>query len=240
MKLPKNMRAIVSIPTYNEKENIQDLINAILEAERDIHVVVVDDDSPDGTAQEVEALSRESARVHLIRKAAPRGRGLADIVGMQYAIKEGFDYILQMDADFSHLPKYIPQFLDEIRRHDVVIGSRLIPGGAIEGRNAYRNIVTQLANGYVRLILGLKPKDCTSGYRCYRKEVLASIDLHKMISSSPSLLEEILYACKKHRFDIYEIPITFIDRKKGKSKLRLTDLIGILLIILKIRFRLAR
>ena len=231
------MKAIVVTPTYNEQENVRELIESILRAHPALDAVIVDDDSPDGTARIVEELSRQSNRVHLIKRKGPHGRGYADILGMQFALKEGYDYIIQMDADFSHDPKHLPELLKAVESHDVVIGSRLISGGKILGRNPYRNFVTKLANAYIRAVLGLHVQDCTSGYRCYRRSVLASLGLDKMFSPGPSLLEETLYACHKKGYDIHEIPITFFERRKGKSKLTLKELAYIFWLVLKIRLK---
>jgi len=231
------MKTVVVIPTYNEKDNVENLISKIMAADSNIHVLIVDDRSPDGTGQIVERHPLYERRVFLIKKTGPRGRGLADFVGLQHALAKGYDYILQMDADFSHQPKYIPQFLEAIKRHDVVIGSRQIAGGAIIGRPWWRNALTKLANVYIRCLMGFQVKDWTSGYRCYRRDVLAAIDLDRMISVNPSSLEEILYACVKRRYDIHEIPITFIDRRGGRSKVNLGLFLKVFLTILKIRFR---
>lgn len=227
------MSAIVIIPTYNERENIENLIHRILTSDPHIHILIVDDNSPDGTASLVRALSLQCERIHLLllTRKPPLGRGHADRLGMTFAIEQGFDYILQMDADLSHQPEDIPRFLEAIRRADVVIGSRLIKGGRIRDRGILRNIVTRLANTYVRKMLGLRIHDCTSGFRCYRREVLASLELQKMVSPGPSLLEEILYACQQRQHTIREIPIQFIDRQKGRSKLGIGELIRILFLV---------
>ena len=231
------MSAIVVIPTYNEKDNIKILIAEILQTNPDIHVLVVDDQSPDGTAQIVQELCRGSSRVHLIVRTGNRGIGLADLDGFRYAIKNGFDVVFTMDADFSHDPKYIPQFLIAIKNHDVVIGSRLIKGGKCIRKNRLKNMASSMANLYIRCLLGMAIKDWTSGFRCYRKDVLASLPLEKMVSRGPSLFEEILFACLKRRYDILELPIIFIDRTKGQSKIDLRELIDTLITVLKIRFR---
>ncbi len=232
------MKAIAVIPTYNEGGNIEALIRAILKADSGIHVVVVDDQSTDGTADVVKGLLPNEKRAHLIEKTTLRnGRAAADIMGMQYALKEGFDYIFQMDADFSHSPEYIPDFLQATAKNDVVIGSRLINGGGIVGRGAGRNIITAIANVYIRFVLGLKVRDCTSGYRCYKRNVLESIGLGGMMSTGPSLLEEILFACRKRGYRIHEIPIIFKDRVAGKSKLGAKELLNVFLTVLKIRLR---
>ena len=232
------MKTIAVIPTYNEGDNIGALLRAILKADSDIHIVVVDDQSSDNTAQIIKNLSLSEPRVHFIEKITPRtGRAAADIMGMQFALMNGFDCILQMDADFSHQPEHIPQFLQAIRNHDVVIGSRLIQGGRIEGRGLGRNIMTLAANRYIRFILGLKTHDCTSGFRCYKSDVLQAVGLGGMISTGPSLLEEILFACQKKHFDVHEIPITFKDRAAGQSKLDIEELTKVFLTILKIRWK---
>lgn len=229
------MKIIVVTPTYNEKVNIKTFLEEVLAQHPDIHVVIVDDHSPDGTAQLVTQMSQKNARIHLIERAGPRGRGYADRLGMKYAIDQGFDYILQMDADCSHAPVYIPDFLKAIPTCDVVLGSRLIAGGGIKDRSWLRNVITHLANTYIRLVLRLPVKDCTSGYRCYRREVLSSLHLDKFISPGPSLLEEILYACHRKGYVIREIPIIFYDRKKGGSKLNTKELLRIFIYILQFR-----
>jgi dolichol-phosphate mannosyltransferase len=227
------MSAIVVIPTYNEKDNIENLIQRVLSADPHVHVLIVDDNSPDGTAGIVKTLSLQCDRIHLLllTRRAPLGRGYADRLGLKFAIEQGFDYILQMDADLSHQPEDIPRFLKAIRRADVVIGSRLIQGGCIVNRGPLRNIVTRLANAYIRWMLGLKTHDCTSGFRCYRREVLSSLELQTMVSPGPSLLEEILYACQQRQYVIHEIPIQFMGRQKGRSKLGIFELIQILFLI---------
>jgi len=232
------MKSIVVTPTYNEAENIHSFIENILKINPVTHVLIVDDDSPDGTAYIVRELVEQENRVHLlVRSEGSKGRGYADRLGMQYALEQGFDCILQMDADFSHNPEAIPDFLEEIKEYDVVIGSRLIDGGSIVDRGLIRNIITHLANAYIRFILGVAQRDCTSGFRCYRKEVIASLDLEQMISPGPALLEEILYACHKKGYQIKEIPIQFMDRKKGCSKLGMLELIRMLGFIAQFRFR---
>lgn len=229
---------IVVTPTYNEKDNIKHFIRRILSADNHIHIVIVDDSSPDGTAPIVETLSREDPRVHLIvLTREKRGRADADRAGIMFALEHGFNIVFQMDADLSHSPEDIPCFLEAIQNADIVIGSRLIQGGRILDRGMLRNAVTHLANAYIRWVLELKPKDCTSGFRCYRREVLASLDLEHMLSSGPSILEEILYVCQQKNYTIREIPITFIDRKKGRSKLGILELIRILFLIVRFKYR---
>ena len=224
------------IPTYNERSNIKSLIEEILRLNSDIHIVVVDDQSPDRTARLVEEFCQQSPRVHLIERTGCRGRGLADLEGLQYAVSQGFDYIISMDADFSHHPKFIPDFLNAIQHHDVVLGSRYAKGGKIIGRHWLKNLASSLANCYVRCLMGTGIRDWTTGFRCYRREILESLRLDRMISVGPSILEEVLYACYRRRCDIFEIPITFVDRTKDNSKIGFAELIDTLIVIFKIRF----
>ena len=231
------MKSIVVLPTFNESGNIRELITAILDTVKDADVLVVDDDSPDGTSDIVAEMSLSSDNVHLLRRCGCRGRGLAGIAGFQYAVEKDYDYIIEMDADFSHPPEYIPSLLKEIKEHDVVIGSRFVTGAATSRVSRLRNIISVLANHYIRLVLGLRVGDCTSGFRCFRRDILASIRLNDMISTGPSIVEEVLYACHKMGYDIKEIPIEFADRRGGRTKLTLHKLLQTLFFVLKIRLR---
>jgi dolichol-phosphate mannosyltransferase len=231
------MKTTVMIPTYNERENIKSLINDILSLDNDISVVVVDDNSPDGTSQLVESSFSNNSRVDLICRKDDKGRGTAGIVGFQHALKKGADYIVEMDRDYSHNPKYIPTFLKEIQNFDVVIGSRNIEGGKEAGRSVFREFITWFANVYIRIIMGINIKDCTSGYRCFRRQVLESIGLEKMVSKGPSIVEEILYACHLKKFRIKEIPILFEDRTRGDSTKNLCQYIDTAWKTLQFRFK---
>ena len=231
------MNTIVVIPTYNERENIAELVRQILEADAAIHVLIVDDRSPDGTADVVAEICQRSSRVHLLVRRGRRGRGLADLDGFDYAFDTNFDYIISMDADFSHQPQDIPRFLETVKTCDVVVGSRLIKGGAIVNRGFLRNAISRVANVYIRSLLGWGVHDWSSGFRCYRASVLASLPLEKMTSSGPSLLEEILFSFIKRGGRIREIPVTFYDRKGGKSKLGFRELWDTLSTVLKLRFK---
>ena len=231
------MKTTVMIPTYNERENIKSLINDILSLDNDISVVVVDDNSPDGTSQLVESSFSNNSRVDLICRKDDKGRGTAGIVGFQHALKKGADYIVEMDSDYSHHPKYIPIFLKEIQNFDVVIGSRNIEGGKEAGRSVFREFITWFANVYIRIIMGINIKDCTSGYRCFRRQVLESIGLEKMVSKGPSIVEEILYACHLKKFRIKEIPILFEDRTRGDSTKNLCQYIDTAWKTLQFRFK---
>jgi dolichol-phosphate mannosyltransferase len=231
------MKTMVIIPTYNERENIGPLLGEIMNLEEDIEVLVVDDDSPDGTWRIVEDYSKKNLRVHLLRRTSERGRGLAGIAGFKYALENKADYVIEMDGDLSHNPKYIPEFLEKIEDCDVVIGSRLVPGGGEVGRGFLRNLITRLAAIYIRILLGFKVTDPTSGYRCYRGEALEKIDMGSLKARDPFLLTEMLFRCYKKNFKIREIPIIFQDRKSGASKIGWKILVTYLFKVLKLRVR---
>lgn len=224
------MKTFVIIPTYNEAENIKDLVDEIFKQEiPDVSVVIVDDNSPDGTGKIADELAKREDRVKVLHRVENRGRGSAGIEGFKFALQEGADYIVEMDADLSHDPRYIIDMLLAIEDFDVVIGSRFVKGGKDADRNITRRAVTAFARKYIQTMLRLKVKDVTSGFRCFRKKVLEEINLDSLVSSGPSIVEEILHRAAQKGFKIKEIPIVFHDRKKGKTKLNF----GILLKTLK-------
>lgn len=231
------MKTMVVIPTYNERENIGPLLDEIVNLQKNIEVLVVDDNSPDGTWKIVEDYAKNNSRVHLLRRTSERGRGLAGIAGFKYALKNKANYVVEMDGDLSHDPKYIPEFLKEIEDCDVVIGSRLVPGGGEVGRGLLRRLISRLAAIYVRTLLGFKVTDPTSGYRCYREAVLRAIDIGSLKTKDPFLLSEMLFRCYKKNFKIREVPIIFRDRKSGASKIGWKILITYLFKVLKLRVR---
>ncbi|MBU1628132.1 polyprenol monophosphomannose synthase [bacterium] len=211
------MKSIVVLPTYNEAKNIGELITKILEIHESLNVLVVDDNSPDGTWKIVEEMEKSNPRVKLFLRTAERGRGTAGIAGFIKALEDGGDNIIEMDADFSHNPAYLEEMLSLINEYDVVIGSRFEPGGGERGRHPARKYITQLANLYIRIILGIKVKDATSGYRCFKRHVMQSINLEKMNAKGPEVVQEVLYAVTKKGYKIKEIPIIFEERKAGES-----------------------
>lgn len=225
------------VPTYNESGNIEKLITEILAQGKDIGVVVVDDDSPDGTWKIVEDYSKRDKRVHLLRRIGRRGRGTAGIEGFQYAVKQGVEFIIEMDADFSHKPSYISEFLKQMGNCDLLIGSRMVKGGGETGRSPVRQLITKFANMYIRLVLGIPYKDATSGFRVFRREVLESIDLNNLMSTGPSILQEILIQAHLKGFRIKEFPIIFEDRTVGQSTFNSKIMRQSLMMIPKIRRR---
>jgi dolichol-phosphate mannosyltransferase len=230
------LKTIVLIPTYNEKDNLRPLVEQILQLKLELQVLVVDDNSPDGTGQIADELVAEYPdRIIVLHREEPRGRGYAGIAGFQYAFNLDAEVILEMDGDLSHQPIFIPDFLDAIKEADVVIGSRYIQGGDVVGWGWYRKLNSWAANRVARLILGLKFSDCTSGFRAFRKEILRSLPWERMISPGPSIVEEILYYCYKKNFRITEIPITFINREQGKSKISPTLILRWIYSLWKVR-----
>ncbi len=219
------MKTFVMIPTYNEKENIANLINGILNLKiKNLHIVVADDNSPDGTWKIVQEISKKKKNVHLLLRKTNRGRGSGGKDGFIYCLKHGADIIIEMDADFSHDPKYIPLMLKELKNADLILGSRQLKASKEIGRGLIRKLVTYFANLYIRLLLGLKVKDCNSGFRCFKRKVLEGIKTEKLQSKGPSIVQEVLFKAHLKGFKIKEIPITFINRTKGHSKLGIKQL----------------
>ncbi len=227
MSIEKRKKAVVVIPTYNERENILPLLSKILNLtiEEEISILVVDDDSPDGTGAAVSALAQKEKNIHLLTRKGKRGRGTAGIDGFIEALKFKPDYIIEMDADFSHQPEQIPYLLNEADECDVVIGSRFVKGGRDINRNIGRKLITFLVRNFIRFYLKIPVKDVSSGFRCFRGDVLEKIDLKSLKSVGPSIVQEILYKTYLSGFRIKEIPITFKKRKAGKTKLTLAVLL---------------
>jgi dolichol-phosphate mannosyltransferase len=229
-------KVYIIIPTYNEAENIEGLAKEILA--QNIYgstILIVDDNSPDNTGIIADRLASEDPRIKVLHRYQNRGRGSAGIEGFKFALKDEADYVVEMDADFSHHPRYIPDLLRFIKEYDIVLGSRFVKGGKDIERSPFRKMITVFARAYIRRILGIKVKDITSGFRCFRKKVLEEIDLDHMLSTGPSIVTEILYKSVLKGFKIYESPIVFEDRKKGKTKLNLAVLLKTLYMVYKFK-----
>jgi dolichol-phosphate mannosyltransferase len=211
--------SMVVIPTYNERENIGKLIPVVLEQDAGIHILVVDDASPDGTADLVKTMQKENDRIHLILRSGKMGLGSAYREGFGYALESGAEYILEMDADFSHDPHQIPRFLDEIQQYDLVIGSRYLRGVNVVNWPISRLLLSYFANMYARIITGIPVRDCTGGYKCFRRKTLEAIDLSRIHSDGYAFQIEMNYHCWKAKFRIREISIVFTDRIDGISKM---------------------
>ncbi len=213
------MKTLVIIPTYNERENIERIVPQVLEKHPDIHVLIVDDNSPDGTGKIADLMAKGNDRIFVIHRQNKRGLGTAYITGFKFALEKGYHLIFEMDCDFSHDPKYIPHFLEAIKDADLVLGSRYISGVNVINWPMSRLLLSYYANVYSRIITGLPVKDATGGFKCFRREVLQAIDLDKVRSNGYSFQIEMSFRAWKKGFRIKEIPIVFEDRKEGQSKM---------------------
>ena len=211
--------ALVVVPTFNERANLPTLIAGLMQ-HPNVKVMVVDDQSPDGTGEVADALAREHAgRIEVMHRTERRGLGRSYIDGIRKAIREPVDVVCQMDADLSHDPASLPDLVAATDRADVVIGSRYIPGGQILNWPLRRRVLSRFANAYIRIVTRLSARDCTSGYRCWRREALAGLPLDRFISDGYSFLVEMLYVASLRGCRIGEVPITFAERRQGESKL---------------------
>lgn len=213
-------KVLIVIPTYNERDNLQTLCERIHEHLPVAHILVVDDNSPDGTGELAEELTRKDPRHHVLRRPGKLGLGSAYLAGFQYALKEGYEYVFEMDADFSHDPVYLPHLLEAaMERADVVIGSRRVPGGGTENWGLGRRLISAGGSLYARTILGLGVNDLTSGFKCFRRQVLESLDLAAVRSEGYSFQIEMTYRAICRGFKVEEVPIIFVDRRVGQSKM---------------------
>lgn len=213
------MRNLVIIPTYNEKENIEDIVHQILEKDSSIDVLIVDDNSPDGTGEMADKMTKENSRILVMHREKKAGLGTAYKAGFKYALENGYDHIFEMDADFSHDPKYILRFLEAIKEADLVLGSRYISGVNVINWPMSRLLLSYYANVYSRWVTGLPVKDATGGFKCFRRKVLETIELDEVKSEGYSFQIEVSFRAWKKGFKIKEIPIVFEDRREGKSKM---------------------
>ena len=211
--------ALVIIPTYNERENIPPLVEALLKHDG-VRVLVVDDQSPDGTGAAADAVAAQHrGRVEVLHRTSLRGFGRSYIDGIKRAVREPIDLICQMDADFSHDPARLPDLIAAAERADIVIGSRYVQGGAIVNWPTRRRLLSRFANVYVRALTGLRARDCTSGYRCWRRDALATLPLDRFVSDGYSFLVEMLFLAARQGRRIAEVPITYVERREGQSKM---------------------
>jgi dolichol-phosphate mannosyltransferase len=221
--------------TYNEVDNLRPLVASVREFAPQAAILVIDDNSPDGTGRLADELASTLPEIHVIHRAGKQGLGTAMLAAIRFAIEHGYDYLLNLDADFSHPPRFIPAILEGMRDHDVMIGSRYVPGGGVEGEfNLKRKFMSTGINLYARLLLGLKSKDNSGSFRCYRVSKLAEIDLDRIRSRGYSFQEEILYWCRVVGCRIGETPILFENRRAGVSKINKGEAVTALAIILQL------
>ncbi|MXZ74623.1 MAG: polyprenol monophosphomannose synthase [Gemmatimonadetes bacterium] len=213
------MKSLIIVPTYNEFENIQRLLPELMALDPDIRVLVVDDNSPDGTGRLADKLAAENERISVLHRPKKLGLGSAYVAGFKYAIQQDVDCVFEMDADFSHDPAMIPKFIEEIASYDVVIGSRYISGINVVNWPMSRLLLSYFANIYTRVVTGMTIRDTTSGFKCFRREVLEHIDLDRVRSDGYAFQIEINFRCWRKGYRVREIPIIFVDRRSGTSKL---------------------
>lgn len=232
----RRLRAVVIVATYNERENIVQLCERILRQGQNLDVLVVDDNSPDGTGELVADLSARAPRVHLLRRKGKMGLGTAHVAGYRWALERGYDRVVTMDADFSHPPESIPALLQESCRCEVVLASRYVPGGGWEGWPARRVFLSSISNWVTRAGLRLTPKDCTGAFRCFRSDALRRIPFENIRARGFNFQEEMLWQCSGRGWRIGEVPIIFVDRQRGATKISWRECLAAVLTIARLMF----
>lgn len=232
--------SLVIIPTYNEKENAENIIRKVFSLPQEFHVLIVDDGSPDGTADIVKSLQTEFPKqLHLVERSGKQGLGTAYITGFKYGLSKGYEFIFEMDADFSHNPEDLPRLYDACAKQgaDLSIGSRYVKGGKVADWPMNRVLMSYFASIYVNLVLWLGVRDCTAGFKCYRREVLEKINLDNIKFIGYAFQIEMKYTAWRHGFKLKEVPITFIDRELGNSKMDMGIFKEAFWGVLKMRFK---
>ncbi len=216
-------RTLITLCTYNERENIRQLIPELHTVAPDATILIIDDNSPDGTGQLADQLSAADPRVQVLHRAGKQGLGTAILAGFYYAIDQGFEFVVNLDADFSHNPKYIPELIQRTSQCDVVIASRYVRGGGVAGWTRGRKLMSQSINVWARLCLGLTTQDNSGSFRCYRVSKLAEIDWSRTMAKGYAFQEEVLYRCQRVQCRMVEVPIVFEDRRFGTTKINLGE-----------------
>lgn len=230
-------KLLIILPTYNEKDNIGPVTDNIMELQPEAHILVVDDNSPDGTASKVKELQQNTKNISLIVRDKKEGLAKAYITGFDYALEKDYDYIMEMDADLSHNPEYIKNFLEEIKNNDLVLGSRYIKGGGINNWGILRKIISRFGCFYAKTILGLKIHDLTGGFKCFKKETLKRINIEKIYSQGYCFQIELTYRTIKQNMKVKEIPIVFTERTHGDSKMTKDIVLKAAINVWKIKFK---
>ncbi|HEY3445150.1 MAG TPA: polyprenol monophosphomannose synthase [Myxococcales bacterium] len=230
--------ALVIIPTYNEAENVEPITRAVLAADPRLDVLIVDDNSPDGTGAKADALAKAEPRIHVLHRAAKEGLGRAYLAGFEWALSRPYRYVFEMDADFSHDPRYLPRFLAEMDAGaDMVLGSRYVEGGGTVNWGISRQIISKGGSLYARSILGVGVRDLTGGFKCFRRETLEGLDLATVRSAGYAFQVELTYRAIKRGYKVKEIPIVFEDRRVGKSKMSRKIFLEAVTMVWKLRAR---
>lgn len=230
------MKALIIIPTYNERENITNIVEEVLRFAPQSDILIIDDNSPDGTGNVANGLQERYPHVFALHRPGKLGLGTAYVMGFKYALEHGYDLAFEMDADFSHDPRYLPDFFEKIKEADLVIGSRYVPGGDTPNWSLLRRFISGGGNIFARVMLRLPIKDATAGYRCYRREVLAALDLDSITSQGYAFQVEMAYQTLQRGFRVREIPIIFVDRRVGQSKMSRKIFLEGFLYVLRARF----
>lgn len=231
------MKILVIIPTYNESQNIERILPEVLVQDSRVDILVVDDNSPDGTARLVEKFAEKESRLHLMKRPGKMGLGTAYVAGFKYALEKGYDCVMEMDADLSHDPKEIPNFIKASEEADFIQGSRYIHGVNVINWSMSRLLLSYGANRYTRIITGMPVYDGTGGFRLIKREVLEQIELDKIKSNGYSFQIELLFKAWRKKFRIKEIPIIFVDRVKGKSKMSRKIILEAVFMVWKLRLK---
>ncbi len=212
-------KALVCLPTYDERENLAPMVEAILAQAPAVEILVIDDNSPDGTGRLADELAAREPRLHVLHRQGKEGLGRAYLAGFAWALQRGYGLVLEMDCDFSHDPRYLPALIAAAADHDLVLGSRYVPGGATVNWGRLRKLISRGGSLYARTILGLSVRDLTGGFKCFRREVLEAIDLPSVQCTGYAFQIELTWRAARRGFRILELPITFADRRVGRSKM---------------------
>ena len=217
--MSSSRRAVICLPTYDERENLGPMLAAIHEAVAEVDVLVIDDGSPDGTGELADEIAARDPRVKVLHRPRKEGLGKAYLAGFAWALERGYELVLEMDADFSHDPRYLPTLLASAREADLVLGSRYVPGGGTVNWGLGRKLISRGGSLYARTILGVRVRDLTGGFKCFRRAVLEAIDLRSVECSGYAFQIELTYRALRKGFTIVEVPIVFADRRVGQSKM---------------------
>ena len=215
----KQLKTLICVPTYNERENLPLLVEAVFAEVPHVEILVIDDNSPDGTGQLADEIASKNPKVHVLHRAGKQGLGRAYIAGFQWALERDYELIFEMDCDFSHQPRFLPEFLKKAEKYDLVLGSRYIPGGGTQDWDWRRRAISKGGNTYARMILGLPFKDLTGGYKCFHRKVLEALPLQEILSNGYVFQIELTWRTVLAGFSVGEVPIQFTDRTRGESKM---------------------
>lgn len=237
MSPPAETRILVSLATYNERDNLEPLIREIHAQNASANVLVIDDNSPDGTGALADDVARADPRIHVLHRSGKLGLGTAILAGMQYAMEQGYDLLVNMDADFSHHPRYLPALLAGMNDHDVMIGSRYVQGGGVVNWPFSRRLMSRATNTLSRFLFRIPARDTSGAYRCFRVAKLRETNLDNLLSRGYSFQQEVLYRCRKAGCKIGETPIVFENRRAGASKVNLREAVRSIAVILRVGVR---